>query len=733
MEPENKKIIPSDMINSLHTDAVLSSVDLGGTEADEIELISFASYSRNFCLYDLATKKTQPFDYLIIDEFKNLVNETIDTKAIESIKIEHIVRVFEKKIAEYKTTTTISDKVVFIDSFVSNAESIGFDNTVKLIMPLIYDIMNEKKIVISAFFEGFPKIIDFLNKKSPDGYNLIKDKLIPLVGDALVNQKDGSINDFCQSALVSAAKLLLPDDHVSSILSILLDLANKESEPINLITAMSLFNSLAPIIKAQITESYIIPVIISFSESKNLEVKLSILKNLTNICQCINQKIIETKILQVYYKLAKDEPDLRKAACDVLPQIAKYCNKELINKDLYELFCFFVKDLNAIVHYSALVILGEFINMLSPDKLTDDLLTFYTTKILANYNKKDYSIDKDTNYKIAYTFPSVLMLYTKTKWEQLRPVYSYFLHDQEKKVKKTIANSISEVAKLLGPELVESDLLKLYNEFFTSNDNEIKVILLKSLPLFASIITSDINKIVLLDNLKVINNGNEKLRNKKIYSVILGKLKGVYDDKTVYKNILPLLLKLCFENAAILREKAATQLGHLLNQLLLSDKEKIQKNAMSIIESFATCINYQYRKLFISIIKQIIIFNKEVFDKMIYCYLVDLAFDKLDQVRIVIAKFISKQWAKLEWMAKDEKWIQLVNTLKKDNSVYVRNYLNNIVPVLQSELNPVLGVNSKFTNKMEFLRDQMGLKIIQLGINEGNRILEEKGTVKQFD
>lgn len=69
-------------------------------------------------------------------------------------------------------------------------------------------------------------------------------------------------------------------------------------------------------------------------------------------------------------------------------------------------------------------------------------------------------------YYCAYNFPAVLLCYGPDKWSELRGVYLSMANERDKKVKKSLASSIAEIANLLDTQTVEKDLLQIFDKFY---------------------------------------------------------------------------------------------------------------------------------------------------------------------------------------------------------------------------------------------------------------------------
>ncbi len=69
-------------------------------------------------------------------------------------------------------------------------------------------------------------------------------------------------------------------------------------------------------------------------------------------------------------------------------------------------------------------------------------------------------------YYCAYNFPAVLYCFGSENWHILKGVYLNMANEREKKVKKSIACSIAEVAQLLDTSIVEKDILPIFERFY---------------------------------------------------------------------------------------------------------------------------------------------------------------------------------------------------------------------------------------------------------------------------
>jgi hypothetical protein len=70
--------------------------------------------------------------------------------------------------------------------------------------------------------------------------------------------------------------------------------------------------------------------------------------------------------------------------------------------------------------------------------------------------------DKDTVMNCAFNFPAVLLVAGPSYWvDRLQKIHHDMVTDSRWKVRKSLAHSIHECAKILGSEVTERDLLPI--------------------------------------------------------------------------------------------------------------------------------------------------------------------------------------------------------------------------------------------------------------------------------
>lgn len=136
-----------------------------------------------------------------------------------------------------------------------------------------------------------------------------------------------------------------------------------------------------------------------------------------------------------------------------------------------------------IVRGTAFQNIGPFIAALKELKVVDSrIIDFYVSTT-------ENSSNKDVCYYSSFNFPAFIYTLGRENWDQFRKIYIKLSKFNDGRIKKTLAYSIHELARILGPEITEEDLVPVMEKFLNYNVNEIKIGALKNLHIFLAEVT----------------------------------------------------------------------------------------------------------------------------------------------------------------------------------------------------------------------------------------------------
>ena len=712
---------PSQDTQNEQEQAELSEVETGKKDQPDFEEMinfnhTFLNYRIAKAFPNRATLDSSTFDLLMTNVFIYSGN-IIDFKSMTSISNSDAVKNIRQKINAYKDHD-LTNKITFIENVPFYVKTIGFQETIESILPIINDLPQEKETLASRFFNVFPKFVDEIVSFGEKGYFILNEYMINLICDYLTKNNNiykknlNLVKTICDGLVYMTS--YIKDEHKGeSVLTIVIKMAQDDDDDQKREMAMRLFGDLTPLVHTDLIQLYVIPQVNSFADDHSGNVRKEVANQLFNISQKVSKETFKRRLLPVYKKLSKDTLwNVKKAAAEILPKITQLCDSDIISKDIIPIFKSFAQDDKPVVKNAAVEVFGEFISLIDKKDAENfvELLDFYVETIqrISNKGKKD---EKTIVQKCAYNFPAVLLFFGKNAWEKLKPCFNLMANEKDEKIKLPLASALGEISNILGSELTESDLLEFLDKFFkgSSPTSELKIKILQVLPTIIKNIATN-RKNAYLEFIKyMIGNKDDKWRRRVKYSKIIGKFNGTYTDNIIYKRVFPIAINFCFDDISQVRSCSAKHNSRLILQLI-SGKTEFKEKTLKIVRSFAQSINYRYRQLFVYMCRHLFE-NEEVFKECISEYLLDLAYDKVPNVKIVLAKFISELLNKEKYahLAKNETVRKIVKVLKNDKNSEVINYMNTVKNVEDIDVELDKFVNNKFNDNMKFVSSEFGI------------------------
>ena len=695
--------------------AELSEVETGNKGVPDFdEMISFNHTYLNYRLarcYSTREHLNEATFGLLMTNVFIYSGDIIDIKSMVNMSNSEAVKNIRKKIKDYKDAD-IQIKITFVENVPFYVKTIGFQETAESILPILTDLPKEKEILIERFFSVYPKFVDEIIKFGEKAYFILKDHMVNLIRDILSKTKNATILKLVSEGLVYMTQFMKEDDKGGKVLIIVIQMAQEDDDEQRKERAMNLFGSLAPYVGSELIQCYIIPQVISFVNDTSNKVRKEVASQLTNICDKIPQDLFKKKMLPVYKKLSSDNHfAVKKVTAEILPKITKLCDTETISKEIIPIFKNFVTDEKPVVKNVAIEIFGEFISLIKQDEAENftELLDFYVNTITElNTSKKD---NRTIIQKCAYNFPAILQFFGAKSWPKLKQCFQKMANEKDEKIKIPLASALGEISKMLGSELTESDLLEFVDKFFKSSspNSELKIKILTVLPDIIRNIPSN-RKNSYLEFIKyMIGNKEDKWRKRVTYCKIIGKFNGTYNDAIIYKRVFPIAINFCFDDVSHVRSVSAKKNSRLILQLI-SSKTEFKDKTMKIVTSFAQSINFRYRQLFIYMCKHLFE-NEEVFKANIADLLLDLAYDKIVNVRIILAQFLCDlmKKEKYAYLKKNETVRKIMTILKDDKTEEIQNIIKVIEDIEDIDVELNKEVNQKFIDNMKFVSSEFGI------------------------
>merc|ERR1711871_566826 len=206
-----------------------------------------------------------------------------------------------------------------------------------------------------------------------------------------------------------------------------------------------------------------------------------------------------------------------------------------------------------------------FISTLPSKAITDVILNHYCS--MAAGPTGDMSVDTELRYWCAYSFPGVLQTIGAERWEELREVYHSLVQSRTNTVKQTLALSLHEVARILGEQLVETELVTVFEEMIQDVE-AVQIGVIKHLAEFLRLLPEPcrVSYLPLLhDILNSTNPFNWRLRQS--LAVQLPDLVMLPPPRLLYNTLFILVMTLLQDPVASVRVETFKGVGTLINVL----------------------------------------------------------------------------------------------------------------------------------------------------------------------
>ena len=172
--------------------------------------------------------------------------------------------------------------------------------------------------------------------------------------------------------------------------------------------------------------------------------------------------------------------------------------------------------------------------------------------------------------------------------------------------KKTLACSIHEIARLLGPVITDTELIEIFDKFLKDKEADVRIGAIKNLHVFLAEVPQAKREKYISHILQTFNDAGNDWRTKQLLAKNLGNYVTLFDLKTVYKEFLPIFFKFCEDRVSTVSSAAATALAPLLLKFSVDPQQmraiiKIVKNNFRNGEM----ASFKRRQLFVLMCEQI--------------------------------------------------------------------------------------------------------------------------------
>mmetsp|Transcript_27619 Transcript_27619/g.47289 ORF Transcript_27619/g.47289 Transcript_27619/m.47289 type:complete len:607 (-) Transcript_27619:62-1882(-) len=544
-----------------------------------------------------------------------------------------------EKVAKYKNSPLLLQRLRIVKELSYIAEQIGFDDAKIHLLKALQDLSSDTEgAVLQALAEQLAFFSTFFMKNGEEGCTIVLKHLFPIF-QLLITDEHHQVRGSTVESFVIAATLLSESQQRDQILPIITSLASNDTEEDHRIEAAELLNKLAATFKGDILSTFGVEKICALAEDPMFRVRKAVAATLGTASALVGEEIVTNNFLPVFLGLTSDEIwGVRKACAESIVSISQFSSLSARTTKLVDVYETLLKDSSRWVRNSTYQHLGPFIATLDKDSVPDHLLGHYTGMIEGT--RSQYG-DSDTVRFCAFSFPGVLLTLGSGKWNDLQSVYFTLTQDLQWKVRRTLSHSLHEVAKILGTELTEAHLLPTF-ELFLKDLDQVKVGVIRHLSEFLEVLSPE-TRTEYIDIIRDIQLHGANWRFRKLLAKQLAKLASLFDLETIKTFIIPMAIQLCEDQVTTVRYAVTKEMGIFLNYLSGLD-ENAASEFIDTILPFATKESCYDRQTFAMICESMVEhIQPNVFQEKFYPALKELSKDPVPNVRFIVARIFIQQ------------------------------------------------------------------------------------------
>ena len=325
---------------------------------------------------------------------------------------------------------------------------------------------------------------------------------------------------------------------------------------------------------------------------------------------------VHERLLRVFMELASDSVwSVRKASAEAIVDAAAACDQEQC-VELLDLFELLANDMSGWVRTSALKSLAGLVARLGADEVTPDVVSYFTAM---SDPEQDGAIgpgapgsNVDLSFECAFALPAMALTLGSERWEELEEAFGTLVEALQWKVRKSLASSLHELARVVGPDIAHRSLSPALARFTTDLD-EVAMIAIRTAPKFAAQLRpADASRVVgTLPYARIAGGAGrpeaagglgstERCNNWRLRAALaesVTPLATLSEPAVVEASVLPAAMALLRDPVAAVRSRAATSLPAVL-AMLVDAQGQLSGGVIEALRGMALSSNYRERQLY---------------------------------------------------------------------------------------------------------------------------------------
>ncbi|KAF9900128.1 Serine/threonine-protein phosphatase 4 regulatory subunit 1 [Linnemannia zychae] len=311
-----------------------------------------------------------------------------------------------------------------------------------------------------------------------------------------------------------------------------------------------LLTALATLLGPERCTTIVIPTLERFIGNSQFYVRKEIVMALGALAKVVDQSVTVERLVPLYNTFVQDDTwHIRRACCTILASLLSALPVDMKASKAEEIYDIFSVDVSRSVRSSIMEVLGEVIAGFEIEQVPESLLNHF---LAMGHNPLS---DHERAVMCAFSFPAVILTAGRSKWDVMKPVYMKLAGTFRTPIRRSLACSLHEVAKVLGPELADRDLAVAFSDCLKAEDDVREGVLAHFIEFLACL--SPKCRSDSLQHLYRAWIDLERSSQWRTRDTLAGQLPGlceIVDGRDILQIVMPLCVKVCTDSVAVVRE-----------------------------------------------------------------------------------------------------------------------------------------------------------------------------------
>lgn len=384
----------------------------------------------------------------------------------------------------------------------------------------------------------------------------------------LVEDDVDGVVSAAETAVASVAGLLDTHDARELLLTQIANLATCEEEEIR-VSGANIIGSLAPMLGPDVSSTKLAPLLVTLAEDDQFQIREAATRAVAAVGAAMRNEDVEATLAPVFRQFARDDVwSVRRAVGQTLTKMASCLTPNAFDELVGDVFEPMANDVSYQVRTAALENLGPLISALGGARTSASLVDHFVSASRAESSQGSSASGDGLQLACAYNLPGVALALGRARWGEIREAHATLADSVQWRVRRTVACSLHEVAKILGEDLCESDLTSIFEETLKDTD-EVRIGAVSRLSDFLR----ELPKEARVERLRLIteigqNQNHATVGNWRLRCALaeqLDDLSGMVSQHDNEQYVLPLALRLLRDPVHAVRAKTVSGLGAVLH------------------------------------------------------------------------------------------------------------------------------------------------------------------------